>query len=105
MHNSDRALKFTTKIRDLITKYEAYTAEAATHSKEINQKSLELSNTINTLSKSFKQIGSLNKKVGIPSQAKLFQSLSKIYEAQAQQLQNTGELIKIYCAQAMKYYN
>lgn len=49
-------------------------------------------------------MGKMNKKVQIHTQSKLFTKLSKIFTGQSLALQNQGELIKIYCAQAMKYY-
>lgn len=67
VHSSDSALKFTSKVKDLIQKYEAATDEAAKYSKDIHKKSLDLSNCINNLSKSFGHLGKLNRKVGIPS--------------------------------------
>lgn len=57
------------------------------------------------LSKQFDLIGKMNKKVGVPTQAKLFTKLGKILESQSLSLHNSGELIKIYCLQAMKYYS
>lgn len=43
-------------------------------------------------------MGKMNKKVNIPTQSKLFSKLSRIFQGQSLALQNTGELIKIYCA-------
>jgi adenine-specific DNA methylase len=47
----------------------------------------------------------LNKKIGVPTQAKLFKQLGEIFLVQSQSLQNTGEMIKIYWKQAMRYYS
>ena len=46
----------------------------------------------------------MNKKVKIPTQHKLYSKLSKIFAGNSLALQNQGELIKMYCAQAIKYY-
>jgi hypothetical protein len=72
--------------------------EAADQASEIHKKSIDLANCINALSRSFETIGKMNKKVQIPTQSKLFMKLSKIFAGQSLALQNTGELIKIYCA-------
>lgn len=49
-------------------------------------------------------MGTFNKKLKIKSQDKLFTKLSGLYYGQSLQLQNSGELTKIYCGQAMKVY-
>ena len=70
----------------------------------IYTKSLELSNSINNLAGSFETMAKMNKKVKIPTQHKLYSKLSKIFAGNSLALQNQGELIKMYCAQAIKYY-
>ena len=95
---------FTSKVKEFYEKYLKHVKDAAGQSVEIYQKSIELANCINSLSRSFESMGKMNKKVNIPTQSKLFSKLSRIFSGQSLALQNTGELIKIYCAQAMKYY-
>lgn len=95
---------FTPKAKEFVQKYQVILKEAAAHSKQIYTKSLELSNCINNLSRSFEQMGKMNKKVKIPTQHKLFSKLSKIFAGNSLALQNQGELTKMYCAQAIKYY-
>lgn len=64
-----------------------------------------MSQTVQKLASQFELIGKMNKKVGVPTQAKLFTKLGEIFTNQSLSLHNAGELIKIYCHQAMKYYN
>ena len=96
--------RFTGKVKQFQSDYAKIVKEAADQASEIHKKSIDLANCINALSRSFETIGKMNKKVQIPTQSKLFTKLSKIFAGQSLALQNTGELIKIYCAQAMKYY-
>jgi len=104
VRNVHSNVNFTAKAKDFVHKYSAHVRDAAAQSKVIHLKSIELANCINSLAKSFEEMGKMNKKVKIPTQHKLYAKLSKIFSGQSLALQNNGELIKIYCAQAMKYY-
>lgn len=95
---------FIPQIPDFKAKHEAHTQQAKESSTAIYQKSIDLANQINILARTFEQIGQMNRKVNVPTQSRLFIKLSKIFYGQSLALQNTGELIKIYCVQAMKYY-
>lgn len=56
------------------------------------------------MASSYNVLSKLNNKVHIPVQAKLFKKLAKLYVGQSRAVLNTGELMKIYNQQAMKYY-
>jgi hypothetical protein len=51
---------------------------------------------VQKLASQFELIGKMNKKVGVPTQAKLFTKLGEIFTNQSLSLHNSGELIKIY---------
>ena len=88
---------FIPQIPDFKAKHEEHTQQAKETSSAIYQKSIDLANQINILARTFEQIGQMNRKVNVPTQSRLFIKLSKIFYGQSLALQNTGELIKIYC--------
>lgn len=90
--------KFIQKAKDFVSGYKLHVGEAAAMSKQVYQKSLDLANCVNLLARSFDEMGKMNKQAKIPTQHKLFNKLGKIFASQSLALQNTGELIKIYCA-------
>lgn len=72
-------MTFTSKAKDFVQKYSSHVKDAAAQSKVIHLKSIELANCINSLSRSFEEMGKMNKKVKIPTQHKLYAKLSKIF--------------------------
>lgn len=68
------------------------------------KKTQDLIKSLETLAKSFKKMSRLNKSLQVPNQYVLYQKVAKVLTGHSLALQNQGELIKIYCQQAMKYY-
>jgi hypothetical protein len=60
--------------------------------------------SVNRLALCIKDLGKLYTKVKIPSQSRLFSKLSDLFVDTSVNFKNLGHLTKIYCGQAMKYY-
>jgi len=63
-----------------------------------------VANVFLTLSKYFDQLSELNSMVKNERQHEIFNWLSKTLEGSGHHLQNTGELIKLYCGSHLKYH-
>ena len=67
VRNVNSNVNFTGKAKDFVHKYSCHVKDAAEQSKVIHLKSIELANCVNSLSKSFEEMGKMNKKVKIPT--------------------------------------
>lgn len=70
----------------------------------IYDKSIELADLINAMSVNFDEMHLKNKELKILSQAKLFKKLSSLMLGQALAVRNTGNLLKLYTGNALKFY-
>lgn len=79
VRNISKHVNFTGKAKEFYQTYLKHVTDAASQSKVIYKKSIELANCINGLARSFEGMGKLNKKVKVPTQSKLFTKLSRIF--------------------------
>lgn len=63
-----------------------------------------MADLINAASSNFEDMYKTNKELRILSQAKLFKKLSTLMHGQALAVRNTGNLLKLYSGEALKFY-
>lgn len=64
----------------------------------------DLASSLNNLAKVLQQVSELNKLVKVDRQVMLYSWLSRMVGGQMQFLQNTTELIKLYCGSHLKFH-
>lgn len=95
---------FCSKMSAYVDSYQILYQEVIDITKEINEKSSDLAQTMGALSKALEQLSELSRMIKVDRQHDLYSWLSRMLNGTGQHISNTSELIKLYCGSHLKYH-
>lgn len=95
---------FTSKMSAFIDSHQILYQEVIDITKEVHQKSTDLAQTCYGLSKALEQLSELSKMVKVDRQHDLYSWLGRMITGTGNHIQNTSELVKLYCGSHLKYH-
>ena len=101
---NQNSMVFCSKMQNFTDSYQVLYQEVIETTRELNEKSAELAQTMYQLSNYLEKLGEVNRMIKVDRLYELYAWLSKMSTGTGNHIANLGDLIKVYLGGHLKYH-